>query len=818
MKPVSLLNDSATTTEIIELNAARPLHLRMDDGLDQCQVSTTSRWGDRFWQLDYQTPGADKSVGKIFWDFELQDGRKLTDPVHRDILDWAKRLVWSLLAAPAEGAATLSPGTIGLLSPGLRYLLRWLVRNGIVWPRDIRPQDVRTYLRDIESDCEDAEDGKVEFTQARVYNKLRPLHVLWQQRFVLARIGIEPMPSPPFGRGSAGQLAQKISKIAYGSYRPLPDEIAIPVLNKSMQMLGTPAEDVISLAHGCVEAYANGSSMRPKLRAQKEFAFSFEFHEENETQWHWPMNPMDWDAEHVQHVESRLRNFVKLNSARVQSSKAASKTPDLPFVSKIRNYVDTKKIFFGLGLRKELASALPYLPSWRSVVQGEVSGQGLFLPSGNPIHRVRKLILDIQAAAHLVIQATTGMRISEIAGMQAGIDETTGLPMSVELRDSTSGIGEVFILRSKLAKTEETPRTVEWTLGYRIKGSSEVPPAIRAIQVVDRLMSPWRLMLGTNDLFLTFANPVALPLTGKNVSRPKSYRLRETAREFIEEWVDLTELPDNAARPTIDDELVPYRVSHGRIIKTHQFRKLFANFAYRVDAKMLPVLQMHFHHISIAMTDGGYIMSDPALLREQDDVRHQQSALMALETATGVATLAGRYAVELEEKLQSELAPRVKGLDAEAAYDEAFIYVEESGIDRLFYEPYGICGAKSASEMACHREGGTEDLARWSHRLVPNYETRRPSLCAGCPSFVVASWHRSYWEKRYFEHAVPLALLRTGRKSNQGEDPYFLVTQFRMRQAMALARKLGSDMTELDRQINVRVKEIHDASPSPSDT
>ncbi|MBC7146555.1 MULTISPECIES: hypothetical protein [Thioclava] len=801
------------TAEIIEVGAARPLHLLPRQELARQAVSSRSCWDDTTWSLDHSASGADNSRSKFRWDIDLPNGQKLTNPVFADMLDWLRRLVWSLVAAPAGEGGALSTASMSSLSPGFRYFVRWLCVNHITWPKELDTLAASAYLKELEHQAEDeVEHGRrTDPTQAEIYNKLRPLSFLWQQRAVLERAGIEPMPGPPFGRRTAHDVTKKIAKIAFGAYRPLPDEVAIPIMNTSLRMLQEPAEDVIALAHGCLTALSSSRTDRIALRAQKTFIQSFEFQEVNGRPWHWPLDPDMWNKEHVRKVRKGLEAIVDRARNNNRRPGDASRKGGLPFITKIRPYIDSKRLLLEAGADASEAGALFFNDEWRSVVEEQAKREGLFLQSSKASHRVRQLVVAIQSAAHVVIQATTGMRVGEIAALEAGCDETTGLPSSVKVRDSTSGLGEVFILRSKLSKTEETPRSVEWTLGYRLKGSSELPPAVVAMQVVDRLMAPWRVMLGTESLFLHFTNTLALPKSASGISSAMSYRLRDTVRDFIEEWVDLTGLPDDAARPTLDRELVPYRESHGRNFKTHQLRKLFANFAYRVDGRMLPILQMHFHHVSIAMTDGGYIMSDPALLRERDDVRHQHSALLALDTARGLAPLAGQFGDELEQMIKGELGRKIEFVDSETAYDEAFNYVDEAGLDRLFYEPYGICGARSASKMACHKAGGTEGHARWAHRLAPNYDTREPSLCAGCPSFVIAKWHRPYWEDRYIAHAVPLALAQVQGDESEEADPFAAVTSFRMRQALALARKLGADPSALERRVDARVKELLDA-------
>jgi hypothetical protein len=157
------------------------------------------------------------------------------------------------------------------------------------------------------------------------------------------------------------------------------------------------------------------------------------------------------------------------------------------------------------------------------------------------------------------------------------------------------------------------------------------------------------------------------------------------------------------------------------------------------------------------------------------------------------------------------LSSRIEGLSTEDAYREAYVYVSEAGL-RLFYEPHGLCGARSASEMACHEEAGTVQQVRWSRHLGPNYTTRTPGLCAGCASFAVAQWHRPFWERRYIDHVAELRQLEALGMVGPEWDNANRLTMARAQQAAALCRKLGADMAEVERRIAVRRKEMLNAA------
>ena len=761
MRPVANQTDIPPTTEaILAATAERPLHLRNRADLIFAAVSSESIWTDRTWLFDNPTPGAKKSTSTIVWDLNLPDGRNLFDPHHTDLLDWMRRLVWSAYAAPGDGAGVLKPGSLGNINSGMRYWTAWLVDRHIACPAEIHETVVTDYIADLKGSTEDDADTRA-LTEAVAYSRLMPFALLWRQRFALARAGIDPMPAPPFGRAGVFKIAKEIAAVVKGSYRPLPDEVSVPVLNAAMAMLSTPAQDVIALAETCAAAYASrpaenvGPDRQRTLAARRQSAAArnWQFGDVDGKPWHGPLNPQSWDRAVISTIETNLGLY--LTSCQTDWP-GRTGSPDLrrtlPTVTQWgREVVDLQQIGVDLGLRSGKEQLLKLHPKLRSLISAAAKEHGLpAVPKIRVMHRVRQLVQDIRSAAQIVIQATTGMRISEICGMKAGIDPQTGLPKSVTVRDSLSGLAEVFVIFTGLSKTEETQRNVEWTLGYRPKGSPYLPPAVQAIIVLDRLLAPYRAMLDSDELFVSFTTSSSLPKTRKGVGRILAGHLRNGVGDFISNWVDLTGLPDNAARRTMDNELVPYRASCGRCIGTHQWRKTFGHFVTAVDRRLLHDLQMHFHHVASAMTDGAYT-GNPVLARDINDVRYQHMAMLALDIAEGDTRIGGRFGEDLERKVRSELGPRINGVQAEEAYREAFVYVEEAGLDRLFFEPHGICGARSASQMACHEEAGTTALARWSNRLMPNYETRTSTLCAGCDSFAIAKWHLPFWEERYIE-------------------------------------------------------------------
>jgi hypothetical protein len=825
---INALKKPRTTTEILAATAEIPLHLWSDrDRLAREPVSTKSCWGDPRWVFDNATHGVREGQSTIVWDLSLVNGSNLQDPQHADLLDWLRRLVWSLFAAPGDGAGDRKPGSLASINNGLRYWAAWLVAQEIRWPHEITETVVTHYQEHVQGDAEDDPNTKA-LTESKAYTRLQPFALLWRQRFVLERAGIAPMPAAPFGRAGVLKIARQIAAVATGSYRPLPDEVAIPILNRAMAMLGLPAADVIALVEACATAYSSGLAEnfgldRRRTRAQirqLRITKAFQFSLVDGRPWEPPLDPGEWDAGLIAGAERKLRPYLANRrcdwATQIEGTYTKAPPERRPTLPSFRvsglDFVDLRRVVLDIGLTLDHQRLLCRHPGLQALVNAAAHEQGLAPTAlNNVMQRVRQLVLAIRSAGHLVIQATTGMRISEICGLKAGINKATGLPRSITVQDGLGGLTEIFIINSNLSKTEDTPRAVPWVVGYRPKGSKDLPPAVKAILILDRLMAPWRALLGTDDLFVGFSSNRGLPKTPKGVGRITSEALRDDAKEFIAEWVDLTTLPDESERKTQDKDLVPYRDSHGRIIKTHQLRKSFGHFAANIDRRLLPMLQMNFHHVSAAMTDGHYT-GNPVLERDMNDVRHQGLAFASLEIAHGASGMAGRYGEGLERQIVAELGSRITGLSAEDAYLEAFVYVEEAGITRMFFEPYGICGALRASEMACHEVGGTADVAQWEPRLTPNYETRQPSLCAGCARFAIATRHRPYWELRYIDNAAQLRVAEALGQNGPLIDGYLLLSQAHAQQSLAICRKLGSDMDELKCRLAAEVTEALNAA------
>ena len=443
------------TDQILADTIAEPLHLWPREKLTDQPVSSVSLWRDARWTFDNATPGASSSASSIIWSIDLTDGTSLLDPQHADLLDWLRRLVWSAASAPGDGARALAPGSLGTLSAGIGHLVRWMVENHIQRPYDLTQSVVRDYVHHLESAVEDDnDDASPALTEGVAVMRLKPLLVIWRQRRELQRAGISPMPAPPFGHGRNGvrTIAKRIAAVANGSYRPLPDEVAIPILNTSTAMLGTPADDVMRLVETCQDAFASGLAETQeagdnpglaKMR-QRDAARAFRFSSIDGKPWHRPLDPEDWDPAEVQAMEFALRTEL----ARRRGEWTSKGLPSLPVGRTIsqNTYVNLRRFMVEMGRSAADEAMVTCHPRLHSLVAEAAKEQGLHVPFVGTMQRVRQLVLAIRGAAHLVIQGTTGMRISEVCAIPAGTDPETGLPSCVERSVSTSGFGVLYPL------------------------------------------------------------------------------------------------------------------------------------------------------------------------------------------------------------------------------------------------------------------------------------------------------------------------------------------------------------------------------------
>lgn len=212
-------------------------------------VSSVSQWEDEIWSFDESTPGSERAA--VNWRMEVADGGLLTDDAHSSMLDWLKRFLWSLLAVPGDGPRPLVVGSMTSVAVGLKSVVFWMTSVGIDRLHQVTPERVEEFCDDLADEL--AENGRPTITQA--WLRLRIFVLFWRQRRVLEECGVSPMPRRPFGTKSSLSVARRISSVDVGWVNPVPDEVAVKLLNTAQKFVETQAEWILGQVEASYNAY-----------------------------------------------------------------------------------------------------------------------------------------------------------------------------------------------------------------------------------------------------------------------------------------------------------------------------------------------------------------------------------------------------------------------------------------------------------------------------------------------------------------------------------------------------------------------------------
>lgn len=706
----------------------RHLWLMGDDELQSLQVTKYSLFSDVVWRRGTKVPGQKESSSMLNWGMVLHDGSTLNSPQHVVRLDWARKLTALLLHHPSDGVVPAESTMIDL-QIGFKWLLSWMVQHGYHLPEQLTEPVVDQYLADLPGYIADVSDED-EFSPSVVFRALKVLRLLWTERSSLARWGIPTLTVNPFYEHGLNYFAKRIATKAQGWIPPLPDEVAVPLFNKAEWFLGGPAEDVIHL----VEQVVNGT-----FESQGTVSNGIGSQEIGEN--------LSEQALNLRRVRRSNRFLERFQFRTLQGD-------DGPW-------------------------------------HGPLGSDGDKARSELPLARLRILFDAIRDACAILIQGTSGMRISELLGIEAGFNQVTGLPTGVRIESSATGLYEIFLIRSVLSKTEVgLPREVDWLLGIRPIGSTEEPIPVRALRLLNRLHAPFRASATTTRLILQSRVGETLPLKDTALGAMNSDKQRDAMKRFIARWVDLAALPNESKHKTADNDLVPWRDLKGSVFKTHMLRKTWAQFVFAVHPELMPAISLQFHHLTMAMSDGGYIGNNPLIVQSFDEVHQQQQVALLFETVMGRRVLAGKMGEHVEKQI-GPLAEEVRNLPTSEAYRRVVRYCDDNDL-KIFFSPHGKCMPIARSAMRCHEEAGSSALVR----LGPNPATRQASLCVGCDCFVLDVEHASFWKARYVENETAY---RFAERSGNAQN--FSVIKARAQTAGKLLKKLGISLEVLDKQV-----------------
>lgn len=407
-------------------------------------------------------------------------------------------------------------------------------------------------------------------------------------------------------------------------------------------------------------------------------------------------------------------------------------------------------------------------PLSQRITKLDADGREFVLES--PLVVLRYLLTSCVAACSVVLQAGTGLRTHELLSLQALPLKEDGWPPCLSKKVSRDGMVELFYVQATTSKRGK-PRTADWLVGARPMGSDYLPPTVRAILTVNRLLAMFRDLGELSDLFVVLKTNGGLPAVGTSVRRMTSAYLARFQRAFVLNWVDLSMLtsPDHVG------------YSEGKL-RPHQWRPTFATFVFRTNPKMLKAISEHFKHVSDAITSKYYIGNDPAFLAACDDAQTMAAVQVLRSITFKSAPVVGgfsRYVGEMRNELKLRL------VDEKANFDEqaAIRYVREEEV-LLWNTPYGRCWASQLpTKSLCNQRAGVPALGSTS----PNLAIAHVELCAGCGCLEISTEHAAYWIERRDQNAL---LAKEAERSN--DQSTLTIFQKRQRQAGAMTKHLAA--------------------------
>lgn len=399
-----------------------------------------------------------------------------------------------------------------------------------------------------------------------------------------------------------------------------------------------------------------------------------------------------------------------------------------------------------------------------------------------PSEAYRRLMADVVAAAIIVIRFSTGIRHGEILSFVPGLDDD-GLPLCVERERSVSGAYELFFVKGVVSKGWDHPEDTRWLLASRVNGDARIPDAVRALQVIELVLAPWRQRSADPDvrkqLLLQFGTH-GFPTSPSHIIPMLSSQLAIVMKDFYERRVEQSGIDWS------DPKLADYEGIGIRNIQSKQWRKTWANFVIRTNRKLLPAIAQQFQHFSTALTQEAYIGKDAEQLGLVGDAATERAIEFmhnSLEGNPGVGGMARKAVDSL-----SDLKAKVMGLGADERRDTLRDWLVERDIT-VWPAQHGKCFIGLMPEGSrCHATGKTLD---WSNQ-TPNFITRSPRLCSGCACFGVDEQDIPFWSDRY---------LRNKRIWDQATarhlDIHYTVARDHYQASERILRSLGVDLDQL---------------------
>jgi len=679
------------------------------------RVSKFSLWTDHVWQLKKLNPASRKKDSAIDWRMDMPDGGKLTDERWAPLLEELRRFVWSLLTDKRQGRA-LSNGSLGGIDTTVGVIAWWMAEEGYESLSQLDPDSGDELLDYLEQryETQKAHVGRSKkWSFSSAQRVLSTFILIHRQRLALRKLGVDIHVVPPFD----GQTAYHIVTHRLG-------------FKRSREGLRDYDDDTfIEVMNAAVRLIGT-------------------------------------PAEDVIALQSNYLDMCeRIDGPRGQRRDRMSYNTSYDYKTSLRRLLS--ETHFNCISGEQQPWRGPLVPFERTMADGR---------KVNIDHTqlIRRAIVDIQSAAQIVIQGLGAQRASELCAVDVAPPQPGQLPSCIEVKKSLDGTMDVFYIRSPELKISK--KIHRWPLGSRPSGTNYLPLPVLAIDVLVRLLEPWRILGETRKLLLTFAAAKSLPWKKTSVGSMCSTRLAQMGKEFVLAYCDTSKFSAEGYVDLIEN--VGFR--------GHRFRKTFARFVYRTNPRLLAAISSHFKHLSVAMTEQGYIGHDVEMIEAMDSERAYASARLIVSIVSGDMPALGNGG-KLIKAHADELKSTIDSLPGSTFLEKTIAFVRDEEV-LIWPQGDGDCLFNLKPRAAvCHRVAGTSS---WNQQ-APNFQARNANTCSGCSCNVVTIDHLPYWLER---RDMLRAVLESNKSSPDWEA--FHATRNRLAQAEALVRVLSNRKAE----------------------
>ncbi len=200
-------------------------------------VSRRSVWSDPIWELDIDVAGRRADQKRLRWGVALPDGSRLTDPQHAELLEAARRFVWSTAVDPPDCRRRSCQSTLFTRARNLLTLIRWMTSEGFITFHSLDLPAVERHQAFLKR-RRGARSGKTSPTTVAGY--LLVLKDLYRQRSKLPdALGFDPFPYTTAG------LVAGVSRATRGAIPFIPDAVALDLMSKALHWVERETDGIL---------------------------------------------------------------------------------------------------------------------------------------------------------------------------------------------------------------------------------------------------------------------------------------------------------------------------------------------------------------------------------------------------------------------------------------------------------------------------------------------------------------------------------------------------------------------------------------------